>query len=159
MYLIKLNLFKICPSLTELMVIVAIIGILVALMLPANCDYAGKATVVASLQEAESLQNAVTAYWHQHHRLPQDRHDIDWQPSPDTMAAIDSLAWTRQGIMIHYSDKAVAAIAGKQLHLQPALQGTQLIWICGLAERLEGVMVSEKNQTSVPAKHLPPSCR
>ena len=59
-------------SLIELMIVVAIIGILAAIAIPSYQDYVARARVSEGLTMASSIKTVVTEYWIANNRWPTD---------------------------------------------------------------------------------------
>jgi len=65
-------------SLIELMIVVAIIGILAAIAIPSYQDYVARARVSEGLTMASSIKTAVTEYWIANNRWPTDATEADY---------------------------------------------------------------------------------
>ncbi|MBI4756363.1 MAG: pilin [Betaproteobacteria bacterium] len=135
------------------MIVVAIIGILAAVAVPAYRDYAVRARVaegllLAATAKAIVWENALAA---------KDSLSIGWN-APEATGGVESVALDGNDgkITITYKD-SVAAAGVNELQLVPSADGTPIAagsspssaiqWTCN------GV------GTTLPAKYLPASCR
>ncbi|HFC2910010.1 TPA: pilin, partial [Neisseria gonorrhoeae] len=62
-------------TLIELMIVIAIVGILAAVALPAYQDYTARAQVSEAILLAEGQKSAVTEYYPNHGKWPEDNGD------------------------------------------------------------------------------------
>ncbi|EPI6706243.1 pilin, partial [Neisseria gonorrhoeae] len=69
-------------TLIELMIVIAIVGILAAVALPAYQDYTARAQVSEAILLAEGQKSAVTEYYLNHGKWPEDN-DKAGVASPD----------------------------------------------------------------------------
>jgi type IV pilus assembly protein PilA len=136
-------------TLIELMIVVAIIGILAAIAIPAYQDYTVRAQVSEGLNLGGGAKTAVTEYF-------QDRGA--W-PTTNTMAGLEAVPANIKGkyvasvavganglVTVTYGiDAHAALLAGKTLTLSPLDAGGSVTWTCASA--------------TLPDKHLPAACR
>jgi type IV pilus assembly protein PilA len=155
-------------TLIELMIVVAIIGILAAIAIPAYQDYTIRAQVMEGLNLASDMKATVAEF-----RANRGA----W---PTTLAEMGLTAWTAKsgkyvssitlaaggGLDIAYSGPQAntANLVGKTLSLRPALNAANdVIWVCG--NRAEPALVggtptTATNNTSANMdKYLPSECR
>ncbi|EMS2969696.1 pilin [Neisseria gonorrhoeae] len=64
-------------TLIELMIVIAIVGILAAVALPAYQDYTARAQVSEAILLAEGQKSAVTEYYLNHGKWPEDNDKAD----------------------------------------------------------------------------------
>jgi len=133
-------------TLIELMIVVAIIGILAAIALPAYQDYTKRAHVSEGLTVAAAAKTGVSEFWASNGRLP-DNNTSAGLPSAASIIgnAVKQVEVTTGGkIEITYNDKVEN---GKKLVLSPATAGGGIQWKCGATG------------TDVNSKYLPSNCR
>ncbi len=126
-------------TLIELMIVVAIIGILAAVALPAYRDYTVKAKVSELLLAASSAKTSIAEYANTNGALPTS-FTVDSQASP----YVASVAWTSPDIVVTASNKE-AAIDGKTLVLTGTYNNGQVSWVCKAG--------------TIDPKYLPASCK
>ncbi|HRH87676.1 MAG TPA: pilin, partial [Rubrivivax sp.] len=128
-------------TLIELMIVVAIIGILAAVALPAYQDYTKRAKVSEVLLAASSAKNTVAEYANTQNALPSATQvAIDSQVS----TYVASVGWDGTRITATARGTNDAAIDGDTITLTPSLQSNgQVTWLCG---------------GSIPQKFRPSSC-
>jgi type IV pilus assembly protein PilA len=154
-------------TLIELMIVVAIIGILAAIALPAYADYTKRAHVAEGLTLAAGAKTAVTEFWAVNGRFPNGGSNNNASlglPSVDSIRgnAVEAVRVYEYGrILIHYSNKLPGPNGGVYyLTLAPSIGGGSLIWQCG--HRITNNSYAMNNNgyiTNMPKKWLPSSCR
>lgn len=135
-------------TLIELMIVVAIIGILAAIASPAYQDYTIRAQVSEGLNLAGGAKAAVTEFY-------QDRGSF---PANNTLAGlatnassingkyVSSVAVASSVITVTYGNDAHQTINGETLTLTALDAGGSVTWTCASGGVIE-------------AKHLPAACR
>ena len=157
-------------TLIELMIVVAIIGILAAVALPAYQDYTVRAQVAEGPTLAAGLKTAVSDYFSAKGEFPTSNAlAINGNSSGTAVASdnqgsyVSSIAVEAGGaLVITYGNKVNKDIAGNKLTLIPALDASKNItWICGTASVPSGVTKDSAASatTDIPTKYLPTSCK
>jgi type IV pilus assembly protein PilA len=151
-------------TLIELMIVVAIIGILAAIAIPAYQDYVIRSQVTEGLNLASDLKASIAEVYAQTGNFP-DLADID----ADANAAdkigkyVQSVDVTAGEIIIKFggqANKAITDTAANTLVLHPGTNANQdVVWVCGDAETPTSVSVAGSTDTTVKNKYLPASCR
>lgn len=129
-------------TLIELMIVVAIIGVMVAIALPAYREYTIRAKVTELLYAASAAKMGVAEYVNLNGKLP----EVDaYVPETQQSRYVASVTWDGNAI-IATATADEARIAGQTITLTPALNetGNQAIWTCG---------------GSVEPKYRPASCK
>ena len=135
-------------TLIELMIVVAIIGILAAIAIPAYQDYTVRAQVSEGLNLGGGAKTAVTEYFQDRGAWPADNTEAGLEAVPTNINGkyVASVTVTAGVIDVLYGGDAHAALlAGKNLRLAPASLGGSVTWTC--------------TSTDLPPKHLPSACR
>lgn len=131
-------------TLIELMIVVAIIGILAAVAIPAYQDYTIRAKVTEGLSLASAGKTAVSEYFASNGTLPTDNTTAGMgAPTEISGNSVSSVTVTNGTITVVFS---ATQIAGRELQLTPDASGGKVIWDCAAGGNLEG-------------KYRPSSCR
>ncbi len=99
-------------TLIELMIVVAIIGILAAVALPAYQDYTKRARVTEGFNLAASLKTGVADYFATHNALPSTNAEAGVASGPITGASVDNVQIGNGGVILISYNTTVAATGG-----------------------------------------------
>ncbi len=151
-------------TLIELMIVVAIIGILAAVSLPAYQDYTLRAKVGASIALVSELKPHIIDYYKTKHRFPDGNAQAGIPDSHYIIGNYVKSVEVEDGAMhIEMGNKVSESMKGKILTLRPiVVEGSPdspVSWICGNDIPPEGMKAIGKNKTSLEARHMPASCR
>jgi type IV pilus assembly protein PilA len=155
-------------TLIELMIVVAIIGILAAIAIPAYQNYTIRAQVTEGLSLADNYQTAVAEFYQNNGSFPAG---VSTSGSATTVAMpgatvgkyVSAITVDANGnIKITYSGSKVnAKLSGDILYLNVGTDTNgDIAWICGLQSTNPptGVTLNTAATTTVPAQYLPSSC-
>jgi type IV pilus assembly protein PilA len=155
-------------SLIELMIVVAIIGILAAIAIPAYQDYTIRSQVTEGLTLAGAAKAAVAESFSQTGDAPVNRTVAGMSANAtDTQGKYVSSVDVNNGVIeIVYGNEANAKIATMQLNLTPyETLDASVAWRCGAANppanlttTLGNGTAAYVNSTVIP-KYLPKACR
>ena len=115
-------------TLIELMITVAIVGILAAVALPAYQDYTVRAQVSEGMILAEGAKTAVAEYWSNTGALPLDLAAA--RVSAQAGKYVTATGITSGVITATFGNSANTNINGKKITLTPATGGANLTWTC-----------------------------
>lgn len=139
-------------TLIELMIVVAIIGILAAIALPAYQDYTKRSHVTEGLSLAGAAKMGVTEWYSSEGTFQNGGTDItnsDVGLDAITGKAVRSVVVTGSRITITYNTKAEA---GKTLDLQAAPTAGSVLWSCNSGSDANG-------SNGINKKYVPSNCR
>ena len=157
-------------TLIELMIVVAIIGILAAIAIPAYQDYTIRSQVTEGLNLAGASKAAVAETFAQTGTWPADNQaagivDETGAELIPTGKYVSSVAIEDGTIIITYGNQVNAKINGKTLSLKPLVSvNDDVIWLCGDSNAPSGASEASTGNsaaasTDVSDKYLPASCR
>lgn len=150
-------------TLIELMIVVAIIGIMATMALPSYQDRVIKAQISEGVAMADFVKQGVAAYYQRHQKLPDSNAAAALPPADKIMGNyVASIAVEQGGITITYGNRTNSNLSGKKLSLRPALvegyPSVPLAWVCGRAASPSKMKVAGTNQTDLPQAYLPLDC-
>ncbi|HGT8459970.1 TPA: pilin, partial [Neisseria gonorrhoeae] len=121
-------------TLIELMIVIAIVGILAAVALPAYQDYTARAQVSEAILLAEGQKSAVTEYYLNNGKWPADNGDAGVASSATDIKGkyVQSVTVTNGVVTAKMLSSGVnKEIQGKKLSLWAKRQAGSVKWFCG----------------------------
>ncbi len=152
-------------TLIELMTVVAIIGILAAIAIPAYQDYAIRAQVTEGLNITSPAKTAIAEYFASNGTTPANNATVGLGVDTTIQGKyVSQLDVTTGSIVVTFGNSANAALAGTLLTLVPYTDvNNDISWICGKQATIPaGLTIANGTTavaTTVPTKYLPSSCR
>ena len=157
-------------TLIELMIVVAIIGILAAIAIPAYQDYTIRAQVTEGINLADAVKVAVVDFYTQKGAFPAAGL-VTAAPAGLGFTAVSQGKYSQVDVIAGgiiqatYNGaqaNAKLTVAGSNvLGISPGISANgDLVWRCGLAAAPAGLATAAPaTGTTVPAKWLPASCK
>ncbi|HGM0237710.1 TPA: pilin, partial [Neisseria gonorrhoeae] len=120
-------------TLIELMIVIAIVGILAAVALPAYQDYTARAQVSEAILLAEGQKSAVTEYYLNHGKWPENNGDAGVASSSSIIGKYVESVTVTNGVVTAKmkSDGVNKEIKDKRLSLWAKRQDGSVKWFCG----------------------------
>ena len=143
-------------TLIELMIVVAIIGILAAVAVPAYSDYTVRAKVTEAITAAGAAKTSVADYYYATGNLPTSNDEAGLATGTDYAADVISAVFVGIEGGDSASDGAITVsfkesngiTAGNVLRFNPTVTGNTLAWDCTIP-----------TTNGLPAQYAPASCR
>ncbi|HEZ7206880.1 TPA: pilin [Neisseria meningitidis] len=157
-------------TLIELMIVIAIVGILAAVALPAYQDYTARAQVSEAILLAEGQKSAVTEYYLNHGEWPKNNTSAGVASSATDIKGkyVQSVTVANGVITAQMASSGVnKEIQGKKLSLWAKRQDGSVKWFCGQPVKRDdanatdddGVTADTDAAKKIDTKHLPSTCR
>ncbi|MBH6025036.1 pilin [Neisseria meningitidis] len=155
-------------TLIELMIVIAIVGILAAVALPAYQDYTARAQVSEAILLAEGKKSAVTEYYLNHGEWPSNNTSAGVATSSKIKGKYVKEVEVKNGVVTAtmLSSGVNKEIQGKKLSLWAKRQDGSVKWFCGQpvtraanAKATNDDDVAADGTNKIDTKHLPSTCR
>ncbi|EMT6644567.1 pilin, partial [Neisseria gonorrhoeae] len=156
-------------TLIELMIVIAIVGILAAVALPAYQDYTARAQVSEAILLAEGQKSAVTEYYLNNGEWPKDNTSAGVASASDIKGKyVKSVTVTNGVVTAQMKPSGVNnEIKDKKLSLWAKRQDGSVKWFCGQpvtrgagnAGKADDVTKAGNDNEKINTKHLPSTCR
>ncbi len=156
-------------TLIELMIVIAIIGILAAIAIPAYQNYTIRSQVTEGISMAAGWKTAISEYYAQNGSFPSGFTTIAAGAATKVSVTGASVGKYVGGIAVNANGVIVVTYGGSQVSAKLStltlsfVPGTDanadVIWVCGTATTPSNVTLGGGAvATSIPASYLPTSC-
>ncbi|EMT4951781.1 pilin [Neisseria gonorrhoeae] len=151
-------------TLIELMIVIAIVGILAAVALPAYQDYTARAQVSEAILLAEGQKSAVTEYYLNHGTWPEDNTSAGVASASKIIGKYVKQVEVKNGVVTATMNSSGVnkEIQGKRLSLWARREDGSVKWFCGQPVTRNGDnddVTDDASNNGIETKHLPSTCR
>lgn len=134
-------------TLIELMIVIAIIGILVVIAMPVYQNYTIRAQVSEGLVLSSGAKSAISSYYADHGIWPTDNAEAGLADKSEILGKYTQQVSVEDNVIeIQYGNDAHTAIFGEAITLTVIDNAGSLLWTCASAGTIQ-------------RQHLPSSCR
>lgn len=152
-------------TLIELMIVVAIIGILASIAIPAYQNYTLRAQTAEAFSLSSFAKPKIIDYYHRYGHFPADNQAAGL-PSASSIIGhyVGSVRVDHGAIDVRFRDKNInRVLQGQVVTIRPLLvkgsPRSPIAWSCANAGAPSGMTLVGDNRTTLKAKYLPSSCR
>lgn len=151
-------------TLIELMVVVAIIGILASVALPSYQVYIQRSEVVEALSLVSTVREEVNQYYVEKLEFPTDN-ETAGVPEPQFLIGnrVSEVRVESGAIHVTMGNKVSQPLQGKVLSFRPAVvEGSPtspIAWLCGYDQAVAGMKAVGVNKTDIAPQFLTANCR
>lgn len=150
-------------TLIELMIVVAIIGILAAVAIPQYQDYTIRTQVTEGLNLAAEAKSSIGDFYSNRGRLPSSNTSAGLAQSASiTGNYVTSVAVSGSGnVTVTFGNRVNNKIASQVVTLNPYRNAAgSIVWVCGTASAPAGTTApGTLATTNVEGRYLPTDCR
>jgi len=151
-------------TLIELMVVVAIIGILASVAIPSYSDYTIRAQVAEGLMLGDELKPSIRDYYKERGQFPESN-DVAGVPASQYLLGqyVAGVDVDNGAMHVHFGNKAHSRLAGQTLTIRPVYvtenPTSPIAWNCAASPVPGGMSAAGDDLTDVLTQFLPSVCR
>ena len=151
-------------SFLELMLVLAVVGILLMMTLPSLREGAMRKQIKEGLALADLAKQGVAAYYTASGEMPNNNEQAGIPPANKIVGSfVKAVDVTEGAVTLTYGNNANAALEGKKVTLRPAIvqehRAVPISWVCANVTVPKGMEVKGRDATDIPTNWLPVECR
>ena len=151
-------------TLIELMIVVAIIGILASIAIPAYQDYTIRAQVAESFSITGEMKLSIKDFYKDRGRFPSNNIEAGVPEAKHLIGNYVKTVVVADGAMhVEFGNHVNRHLEGQILTIRPifvsASPTSPTSWTCGYRAPPDGMEAVGEDRTTLAARHLPASCR
>ena len=150
-------------TLIELMFVVAIIGILAAIAIPAYQDYVTRSKLTEAFVMVSEIKSTVNEYYKATGGMPVDNQQAGLAESGAYRGNYVLGVEVENGSIHVELDSQALSVKGKWFSLRPQTNEQvvtmDIIWACNKSGRIDQLAIHGNNRTDIQDKFLPSQCR
>ena len=151
-------------TLIELMVVVAIIGVLASISLPAYQDYIYRSKTTEAMSFFVEAKGKINNYYKEKYRFPTNNAQAGL-PEPQQLIGnyVTQVVVENGTVHVTMGNKVGMHLENKIISFRPAVvigsPSSPIAWLCAADKPVSGMKAIGDNKTTVEAKYLPANCR
>ncbi len=150
-------------TLIEIVVVLALLGILVAMAVPSLDNKVARTQIAESVDLLKQLKEQINTYYTANQNFPHTNFDAGIPPADKLLGNyVERIELVDGAFHISFGNKATAQLKGKVLSLRPIVvkssSKSPMSWLCGNASIPDGMEAVGQNRTTIAAKYLPINC-
>lgn len=151
-------------TLIELMIVIAIIGILASIAVPQYQDYVTRSEITEAFSMSNSLKPAILGYYKFHGTFPPNN-EAAGVPAPKYLIGnfVTSITIADGAMTIKFGNKVPLDVNERLLTIRPLVvihsPTSPIAWDCGNSTPPKGMQAVGINKTTLAPKYLPAICR